>query len=67
MNRLYALRNANRELESIFFEKKMDAKQVRNELNKEGRDLYVTRGPDHMNYREKLKPNQEKKGKKNEW
>ena len=63
MKQLFALRDNNRNLVSIYFSSKKEAKQVRKTLNEDGRDVYITKGPDHWLYREKPKPRQEKKRK----
>jgi hypothetical protein len=55
--KIYAVRDNNRDVVGGYFAKKMAAKAVRNKMNSEGRDVYVTNGPDHPNYNPTLKPN----------
>lgn len=61
--KLYAVRDNNREVVGGYFVKKMAAKAVRNKMNADGRDVFVTNGPDHPKYNETIKPNAVKRRK----
>lgn len=55
MNRLFCLKHAGRILpgpdgKPLYFDNKPEAKEVRDELNRNGADARVTRGPDHRRY-----------------
>ena len=49
MKRLFRVFNVKtKKFEKQFFEKKKDAKKVRDELNKTKNDFVINRGPDHI-------------------
>lgn len=56
MKRLFCLKHASRILpgadgKPLYFDSKLEAKEVRNELIRNGCDARVTLGPDHRRYR----------------
>jgi hypothetical protein len=47
---LFAVKTAGGEVLNTFFVKKTEAKAVRNELNADGKDATVAKGPDHRDF-----------------
>jgi hypothetical protein len=47
---LFAVRTASKEVLNTFFTKKTEAKAVRDDMVKEGKEAFVTKGPDHRDF-----------------